>query len=156
MPYADRASSSASLRTNADAAGSGFVDGFKALARELRLSVPDLSDADKHLLKDVADDRYPMVTLVRMMAIASRSLRPEHREGLAELVRAECLAPHAGAACVSSAFDLETEATGLADLAQRHFERAPCPSTWQRVRDALTRQMHATRRSLDAVHSFHL
>lgn len=156
MPYVDRAPSSASLRTNSDAAGSGFVAGFKTLAGNLRLSVADLTESEKHLLKDIADDRYPMKTMLNVMAIASRSLRPEHREELAELVRAECLAPHAGAACVSSAFDLETEATGLADLAQRHFERAPCPSTWQRVREALTRQMHATRRSLDAVHSFHL
>lgn len=153
MAYANRAASSAAPRKNPEPAGSGFARDVAQLARGLRLSVLDLTDAERHLLKDVAEQRYPMKTLVTVMSICSRSYRPEQREALAELVRRECLrnaeVPHD----VAAAFDLETQATAEAELPQREYERRRCPASKRFVLDRLLRQLHFTRAAIDVVHA---
>jgi hypothetical protein len=126
---------------------SAFCEDVQAFARELHAHA---TDDDKVFLQDVARGRYPMVALQRLMAIAARSEKLEHREFLAEVVRRECGAAVAGH-CIAAAFDWETEANGEANNAQRKFERAPCRSTAEMVRAALMRQLSTTRTALDAV-----
>jgi hypothetical protein len=130
-------------------ASAAFVSDMHAFARELHASAPR-DEADSAFLQDVARGRYPMVALQRLMAIAARSEKLEHREFLAEVVRRECGAAVAGH-CIAAAFDWETEANGEANNAQRKFERAPCRSTAEMVRAALMRQLSTTRTALDAV-----
>lgn len=129
-------------------ASSAFVSEVQAFARELHASVPH-DEADGAFLQDVARGRYPMVALQRLMAIAARSEKPEHHEILSEIVRPLGAAPR----CVATVFDAETLANGDANLAQIQFERVPCKSTAQRVREKLLRQMATTRWALDVVSS---
>jgi hypothetical protein len=138
-------------------AGSGdiFLEGMRQLARELHAHAC-LEEGDADFLQDVARDRYKFVAERRLMAIASRSAKPEHREYFAELVRRACAPASSDVSTIASAFDRETEATGAADLDQRHFERAPCRSTRDRVLGALIRQLNATRASIAAVAAYRL
>jgi hypothetical protein len=146
-----------------DAAGSRTEAGpfDKAIARfavELRLERgPDLNDYERNLLEDFGrgasvsgEIRYRMKTLRSLISIASRSRRVELRDALPELLRAEILR-NAPAVSIEKAFDVETPAPGQADPAQRAFERDPNPITHQRCKEALERQLAATRQALDAV-----
>lgn len=135
-----------------------FDEGLGLLARRLRFSVADLDDGDRQLLADFGrgasrdgEVRYRMLTVRHLCAIAGRSTRPEDRDALPELLRAEILR-HAGPQlCVGTAFDEETAAVGPADVAQRAFERNPCEAAWVVCRDTLMKQHAATRMALDAL-----
>lgn len=133
--------------------GTAFEEQLQSLAQRLLSSVLGLTTADKQFLRDLARDeaRYPMRTLRRLIGLAAMSVRPEDREALAELVRAEILAQTQSAFCLATAFDHETEANGAADVAQRAYERERTRSTWEWCLSTLTRQMAATRQAIDAV-----
>lgn len=135
-----------------------FDEGLAFFARRLRFSVADLDDRDRQLLADFGrgasrdgEVRYRMLTVRHLCAIAGRSNRSEDREALPELIRAEILRTARPQLCLRSTFDEETAAVGPADVAQRAFEKMPTTGTWVVVRDALMRQMAATRFALDAV-----
>lgn len=136
-------------RTDPDA----FLRDLQQIARNLLVSVLGMDEADRQFLHDVArgEGRYQMKALRRLVGLSRLSLRPDHREALAELVRRESLADVTAARDVGLAFDLETGANGEADVAQRQFERFPSSATRDRVRGALTTQLYATRAALDAV-----
>lgn len=129
-----------------------FEAGLRAIARRLQQSVPDLTAREREWLHDLAREecRYPMPTVRKLNRVSRRSMNAEDREAFAELIRADSLPP--APTCVRTAFDLETAATGPADVEQRRLEQEPRDhATWTRCRDALTRQLAATRRALDAV-----
>lgn len=132
---------------------SGFVDELQFIARRLLVSAIGLPEADRQFLWDVArgEGRYRMVALQRLAGISCRSVKPEDREALAELVRRECLCGVPSIYDVGLAFDLETKAQGEADVAQRQFERRPTLATRTAAIETLTGQYFATRASLDAV-----
>lgn len=129
-----------------------FVAGLQTIARRLLFSTPRLASTDRQFLYDVArqEARFPMTGLRRLMAIAAHSTKPEDREALPELIRAECLVG-VHAVDVAIAFDEETAAQGIADVAQRAYERHPSPTTQARVVEAFTAHLTGLRRSLDAV-----
>lgn len=130
-----------------------FHHELRFIARRLLFSVPRLEVAERDLLYDLGrtEVRYPMKTLRALLAIASRSLRLEDQEAIPELMRAEILRQSAPSLCVRAAFDIEAPVTGPANEAQRAFELQPDRTTWERCRDALQRQLAATRHALDAV-----
>jgi len=131
-----------------------FEAGLRAVARQLAASVPDLSEREREWLSDMARDevRYHMVTVQRLCAAARRSTDLTAREAFAELIRATSM-PAKQTLPVPVAFDLETPAPGVADVAQRAYERDPNPSTLTRCRQALARQLAVTRIALDALNS---
>lgn len=138
-----------------------FDKALAMIARRLRLSVVDLDDHERRLLEDFGrgasvdgEIRYRMITLRALLTIASRSSRIEDREALPELMRAEILIAGDGHMSIATSFDLETSTTGPADVAQREFETKPSRATWILCRDALMRQLYATRLALDAVMLF--
>ncbi|HVX40316.1 MAG TPA: hypothetical protein VHB25_12155 [Gemmatimonadaceae bacterium] len=139
-------------RTDPDA----FVRDLQQVARNLLVSVLGMSNGERQFLHDVArgEGRYQMKALQRLVALSRRSLRPEHREALAEVVRRESLVDVESVRDIALAFDLETTAQAAADPAQRQFERFPSRATQDRVREALTTQLYATRAALDAVEAF--
>lgn len=125
---------------------------LREVARRLRKSVPNLTPRERDFLDDLArtEIRYPMPTVRKICRLSRRSTDPAAREGFAELIRADSLP--ADALSLTAAFDLETPAPGEADPLQRALEQNPmCPTAWRRCRDALARQLVATRRALDAV-----
>ena len=135
-----------------------FDEGLAFLARRLRFSVAKLSDHESDLLSDYGrgasvdgEVRYRLRTFRALCEIAGRSNRPEDREALPELVRAEILRHARVQVCLRSAIDEGTAAVGPALVAQRAFERNPCKAAWSALRDALLRQHAATRLALDAV-----
>ena len=130
-----------------------FEAALRAIARRLRESVSDLTLREKEFLYDLAREeaRYPMPTVRKICRIARRSELPEDREAFANLILAESL-PAIDSSCLRTAFDLETPAPGEADPLQRALEHNPtCRETWQRCRDALARQLAASRHALHAV-----
>jgi hypothetical protein len=148
--YAARTRASAPNRTPTEyPSSSQFAPAVEQLARRLRVSVLGLDDADRHLLQDIAEGRYPMKTFCRLMAIAKRSNRTEDRFALAELVRRECMGIERHE--ISLVFDAETIAQGPADVAAREYERHPSSVTWQRAVDAFTTHFNTIRVSLDAL-----
>lgn len=128
-----------------------FVKQLEHLARRLFFSAPRVTERNRDFLQEFAAGRHQLVALQRLIMCARASNDPADREALAEIIRAECLKDLPRHGAVAAAFDEETVATGAADLDQRHFERTPCRSTYQRVRESLTRQLNATRASLDAI-----
>lgn len=129
-----------------------FAAGLQYIARRLRFSVRHLSDADKQFLADVGrtESRYQMKSLERLAEIAERSERAEDREALAEFIRARSLRSTRTILDARVAFNLETQATGPADVAQRAFEQHPCRATKDAVEEALRVQLFATRCALDS------
>lgn len=158
-PTAERLASPRRQSGQRDIPGpTSFLEDVALLARRLRLSVPDLNDRERELLHDFAraagDDaevRYRLVTVRAFCAIAGRSTRPEDREQLPELIRAEILRDSSEQVDVAAAFDVETSVTGPADVAQRQFERDPNPTTWRRCVDTLRQQLTATHQALCSV-----
>lgn len=146
--YRGSAAAPVSTRKSAEA----FADEVRFIARRLLFSVQDLTSDERDWLSDLARDevRYPMVTVRRLCAVSRRSRTVEDREAFAELIRAEST-PVDGAPSLPLAFDLETAAPGPADVAQRAYERAPCPSTFARCRETLLRQLVSTRDALNAL-----
>lgn len=135
-----------------------FDCGLAGLAKRLRLSVPNLTEYERHTIEEFArgasvdgEIRYRQRTFKALMALAARSRNIADRDALPELVRAEILANVASHVCVEEAFDRETAVTGPADVEQRAFERNPNPITWARCTDALKRQMAATETALASV-----
>jgi hypothetical protein len=159
--YAHHAPSSASPRTNArhavPAPGRGFVEQLAQIARNLRVSTPGLTDEESHLLKDVADERYQMVALQKLMSVSSRSRKPEDREALAELIRQRCVVGAVAVENARLAGDLETQAQGEADTAWRAYEQSLCPETGrarcrvtvERTREKMLAHYHGVRAVLD-------
>lgn len=152
--YQQTASRLAPGRTDAER----FDDGLAFIARRLRFSVQRLDARDRQLLDDFGrgasrdgEVRYRMVTLRALCAIAGRSTRADDREALPELIRAEVLRYVDAPVSIAAAFDVETSVTGPTDVEQRVFERVKDRASWIRCRDALLRQLAATRYALDAV-----
>lgn len=132
-----------------------LIPALQRLARALYFSAgPNISPRNREFLQDFArgEARYQLVALQRLIMCARASCKPEDREALAEIIRAELLADEP-TKCVATAFDYETTANGEANNAQRQFERTRCRSSWERARDALMQQYAATRASLDALAS---
>lgn len=154
LSYRQPSAAPASARTEPALDFDGRLATF---ARGLRLSVNDLTEQESELLTDYGrgasrdgEVRYRLRTFKALIGIARRSSRPEQREALAEIIRAELLADVASPS-IATAFDAETPAPGQADVRQREFERNPNPTTWAACRDALMHQLAVTRRALDAV-----
>jgi hypothetical protein len=125
---------------------------LREIARELRSSISDLSERETEFLYDLAreESRYPMPTVRKLCALSRRSRNPKAREAFAELIREYSIPADADAA-VTATFDLETRATGPADVAQRQFERDKNPITYARVKDALELQVAVSQLALAAV-----
>jgi hypothetical protein len=142
----------AATRMSPEVPREDFADTLGGIARRLRLSVPDLDHDERALLDEYGreEGRYPMKTLQRLIAIARRSRKAEDRHALAEAIRARSLT-QGDVRDVPVVFDEETEANGLFNVAQREFERRPSPSTKARCVELGTRQLEATRESIDAV-----
>jgi hypothetical protein len=130
-----------------------FAEKVQHIARRLFFSARNLTSSDKQFLGDLAraERRYEMKALQRLIGIAERSDRPEDREALAELIRAECLRSTPAVRDVGVAFDLETRAQGEADVAQRAFERRRTRATKEAAIEKLTTHLYGLRASLDAV-----
>jgi hypothetical protein len=131
-----------------------FAGDLAQLARRLRVSVLGLSDSDQHLLKDVAEDRYPMKTLARLMAIAAHSVRPEDREALPELIRRECLVGVPSVLDARLVGRLETQAQGNHDLAWIDFEWSPSRITCERANETARAHFYGLRAQLDTLNAF--
>jgi hypothetical protein len=157
LMYADSPRASALLRTNPahPMAGSGdFAADLAQLARRLRLSVPALSPAEIHALKDVADNRYPMKMLCMMMRISSRSVRADDREALPELVRRECLVGVPSVLDARLVGRLETQAQGPHDVAWGDFEWSPSRTTCERAHETARVHFAGLRAQLDTLSAF--
>lgn len=132
-----------------------FEAGLRAIARHLRDSVADLTERETAFLYDLAREevRYPMPTVRKLCALSRRSRNPRVREAFAELIRQESLALDADLS-VTVGFDLETRATGPADVAQRQFERDRNPITYARAKAALQEQVASSELALLALVRF--
>lgn len=138
-----------------------FHQELAALARRLLASTIGISPADRQFLQDLArtEVRYPMNTLRRLNRIAACSVRPEDRDGPAELVRRDILANLPGmAGCLATAFDAENSANDAADAAQWRFWRAFAgrsltSASFEETELSLTQQMVTTRDAIDVVRS---
>lgn len=129
-----------------------MLDGFRAVAKRLLESVPDLNAYERGFLRDAARDeyRYGHTALTMFVLLSQRSVRPEDRELLAEEVR-RASRPCRACGNVHAVFDRETEAQGRADVAQRRFEQHPSPANREACRLALLAQAATTREALDVV-----
>lgn len=129
-----------------------FATRLAKFSGTLRLAIPSakLDAADKHLLKDVHEGRYPFVTFCRMTRIVAQSPRVEHHVELAEIVRQSCR-PERAQQCVTAAFDVETQVTGDANVPQREYERRRCDTSRDAVLVRLYAQLAATLNAIDAV-----
>lgn len=127
-----------------------FESDYERFCADLRAALKGrIAPNDEHFLKDGSEGRHRLVTVQRVMWLASQSPRPEHREMLSEIVRPLS----ARQACVQAAFEHETSSNGDANLAQMQYAHAPCKSTWALCRETLMRQLATTRASLDALAS---
>lgn len=132
-----------------------FDDGVRQVAGKILFGA-NVSASDADFLHDVRrrdDKRYEFKALRRLIGLSRQCRRREDREALAEFIRGQILGDDPESAMeISLVFDDETVATSGADPVQRALERHPnCRTTWERCRDALTRQLVATRRALDVV-----
>lgn len=134
----------------------------RALAEEVRLiagclylSTPRLSPADRQFLMDLRREecRYPMKAVERLASIAQQSVKPEHREAFAELIR-KYSTPQREPMCVIVASNLEQEANGPLDIAMRAFEQDPSLANKERAKEAGRAQLVRTREVLDALEAF--
>ena len=73
--------------TKLDAAS--FETGVEQLCDRLRVSVLDLSAAEREFLEKGSAGRYQLVTVRNLCAISKRSYSDADRNGLADLIRAE-------------------------------------------------------------------
>jgi hypothetical protein len=128
-----------------------FMRDVQSLARRLYLSCPNASTADKDFLQDVARGRYAMKATERLIRIGQLSYRPEHRLAVAALAEQWANADSQLPPSVYEAFNEETMKQGEADLAQRAFEHFPTKTGRERVLEALTAQLVATRNAIRAV-----
>lgn len=132
------------------------VDPFEAklreIARQLRETIPNLTDRETEFLHDMArvECRYPMPTVRKLCALSRRSRNPAVRAAFAELIRNECLVASDDLS-VTGMFGLEMRTTGPTDIAQRDFERDKNPITYAKVKAALEQQIASTELALLAV-----
>lgn len=132
-----------------------FEAGLALVARRLLFSAVGLSDGDRQFLHDVtrSEARFPMRALQRLVAISRRSVQPDDREALPELIRREILGDES-AMTVAAAFDFETSAQGEADMAQRRYERnRQCPAARAAAIQFMTRHLIGLKHSIVAVHA---
>lgn len=135
------------------ARGEAFLATLQFIARRLLFSVLGLTDDERQFLHDVArsEHRYRMIALQRLMAIAARSVKPEDREALAEVVRAWCLAGVPAVTDIRLAGDLETRAQGEHDVAWRAFEVSPSLVTCERAIETGTAHEYGLRAQRDTL-----
>ncbi len=129
-----------------------FMDRLRSVARQLYFSTPYASKTDRQFLQDLARDeaRVQMKQLQHLMAIASKSTRPEHKVALVDLVRMHCDVEQE---CldVVVASDLETEVQGPADLDTRMFEHRRDRPSKERALASLRRHFAAIRALIDSI-----
>lgn len=148
MSYQSHAQRLAPLRTSTEE----FQSGLAFVARRMLFAVPSLTSAERQLLWDLSrsESRYAMKALQTLITIAPRCPKVDDQEALPEFIRGRIVAQRESAD-VFTAFAAETEAQGLADLAQFKYARRQNDITRLEVIEALRRQQAATRWSLDVL-----
>lgn len=146
--YQSHAARLAPPRTNPD----DFSKGLAFIARRMLFSAISLTESERQLLHDLsrAESRYAFKTLQSLIAIAPRCAKVEDQEALPEFIRGR-IAERRERIDPFTAFAAETEAQGLADIAQWKFARRPNDITKAEVIEALRRQQAATRLSIDTL-----
>jgi hypothetical protein len=137
-------------------AGSGrLLARLRTAARQLYFSAVGVDAADRQFLQDFARDeeRYQLVALQRLVAIARCSVKPEDREAIAEIIRGELLDGVPAVQDVQFAGELEMKAQAEHDLAWRAFELSPCRAHRDRAIETGTLHLHGIRAQLDAAHA---
>lgn len=149
MTYPHASDRLASDRNNSEE----FTKGLAFIARRMLFGAVSLTESERQLLHDLSrsESRYAFRTLQSLINIAPRCARVEDQEALPEFLRGQIIAQRQHLADPFTAFATETEAQGLADMAQYKYCRRPSDITKLEVLEALRRQQAATRLSIDTL-----
>lgn len=130
-----------------------FADGLATVARRILFGARDLSSAEREFLHDLtrSEERYPMKSLRRLLALSAKCAKPEDAEAFPEFLRTLIVTQRNERLSAMTAFEQETESQGQTDIAQFAFAKNPCRSNKERVLDALRAQLARTRKAIDAV-----
>lgn len=128
-----------------------FLEEFQFVVRQLYISTPTKSDAQRQLMKDVLKGRYAMRVIEQIADVAALSARPEHREAWVQFIRKYSLPNDGTPPCVVNARDAEDATNGPLNLAQTAFEREQTLSTKHAAKAAARAQLAETQSYLDAV-----
>lgn len=136
-----------------NATEAAFFDGLGHVARRILLGARGLSTQDRDFLYDLsrADERNQFKSLRRLLQLSARCARPEDAEAFPELLRTLIVAQRDERINALTAFELETEAQAMTDVAQFQYMRNPCRTTKERLVDAFKAHIARSKAALDAV-----
>jgi hypothetical protein len=120
--------------------------------RQVRRSARGLTPRDRDLLKSFKDGQY-LTGVMRFMEIGQKCEDVADATAFPEAIRGFTVKYHPRAhVCIGEAFRNETDANGIANLAQHDYWLDPSEANRQRAIEALNRQLAETYRALNALH----
>lgn len=129
-----------------------LFDGIDDSLRQMTRTAVGLTAKEVQLVKDVRRGRY-ITGVLKTLEIGHKCEDVADATAFPEALRGWVVRHHPRlATCWQSAFRAETDANGVANLAQFEFEVDPTESNRQRAIEALNRQLVETHRALNALH----
>jgi hypothetical protein len=129
-----------------------LVDAVADAVRQMQRTAVGLTVKEAQLLKDVGRGRY-VGGVLKALEIGQKCEDMADATAFPEALRGWQVRHHQASCCtVIDAFRGETDANGIANMAQFEFEIAPTEANRQRALEALRRQREETDRAIIALH----